>query len=577
MLLATTQLAKTISAHMQAAGEAYRSGVAKGFDGDRLSRHMQDELSDYSKPAWQKGLGFANGVTFDEPAGKLQSALESAKQKFWPFKYVGIGPFTNIGINMTKAGLKLTPLDLVRMAYKGTDHYFQMSGEKYSRKDFVSDAARQLLAMGVSAAMWNAVGGTSPWITGSADSYKEKGKREEQYRTAPPMSIRLGGKWYSYERIEPFATALGTMVNGIDSPRCCQRWATKTPVGRFMQREVDMVRDKTFLKSIGDVIAAVEQPEERWEKFATNFVTSWVPNTIKQPLRAIRGDVGENRALGESSTPHRFGRDLIRGAAPGVDEPAPKVDLWGEDVNRGGGPVPGTDFLARLISPVQAMPTDARYGDRLIAAWNTSHPNEEYHPETPSPTIRVTRQEYQDGRGNVSPVPASHRADRRRHPQRAARTRAAERGESRRRRFEGGEDDVREHPHQRAGRHRRSHGTQGRGRRRRLQARHRAATRRRRASRAVREPKLRGKPDAERCSAFFPSIYIGVFEGDFFRKAGERYVDTTSSQREGREMPGKIITSQILVPLGSAVRRHCYSKRLFLGSEQPGRAESAGR
>ena len=116
----------------------------------------------------------------------------------------------------------------VRMAYKGTDNYFRVKAggdPTYARKDFVTDAARQLLAFGATAAIWNGVGAQSPFITGAAAGQNRKGERDEQYRNAPPMSIRIGDTWHSYARVEPFATALGSMVNhGIGVDQVLTAW-----------------------------------------------------------------------------------------------------------------------------------------------------------------------------------------------------------------------------------------------------------------------------------------------------------------------------------------------------------------
>lgn len=393
LLQATTQFAKTISGTMQAHAEAYRAAKAKGLTAEKMSQYVADQVANLNSPAWQRGLGFANDTTFSGPPSKLGKALTNLKRDVPIFKYIGIGPFVNIGEKMTTTGLKMTPLDLVRMAYKGTDSYFKIkAGEEptYTRKDFVTDAARQLIGFGATAAMWGMVGGSNPIITGSAAGESKKAERDEQYRNAPPMSIRIGQTWHSYNRVEPFATALGTVVNGINSIKEAKAGKDyDAALGDFVSKQVHLVADKTFLKSLGDIVAAIESPERKAESLASSFITSWVPNTIKQPMRALDDSVRENRRLGGAGGVQQFGEKLLRGALPGVDAPAPKVDLWGQDIKKGGSPVAGTDFLYRVLSPSQAMPTDSHRMDRMITAWNTAHPNEEYHPQTPEPAVKV--------------------------------------------------------------------------------------------------------------------------------------------------------------------------------------------
>ena len=118
-----------------------------------------------------------------------------------------------------------------------------------------------------------------------------------------------------------------------------------------MTKQVHLVSDKTFLKSLGDIVSAIESPDRKSEAFATNFITSWVPNTIKQPLRAGDDFVRENRTVGTAGGLQKFGEKVLRGGLPSFDAPAPKVDLWGQEVRKGGSPMgPSTDFLYRSAS-----------------------------------------------------------------------------------------------------------------------------------------------------------------------------------------------------------------------------------
>lgn len=396
ILSATTQFAKSLSGTMQAHAEAYRDAVGLGLDGDQLADHIAQQVGDLSSPVWHRALGYGNELSFSGEPGKLGRALNTLKYQMPVFKYIGIGPFANIGAKMTTAGLKMTPLDLIRMAYKGGDNYFKVRGGEaptYSRKDFVSDAARQLVSFGVGAAIYGGVGGTNPWITGSAASFGDKGKREDQYRNAPPMSVKIGGKWYSYAHVEPIATALGTMVNGIQSIKEARNGKDATDAaGDFLASGVNMVRDKTFLKAMGDLISVVQDPKTKAGEFASNFVSSWIPNTIRQPLRDADPMVRERRTLGPGGGLQAFGRDVVRESIPGVDLPSPKVDLWGRDIEKGPNANPATDFLYRLLSPVGQSPTDTRRMDHMITAWNTAHPTEEYHPQTPDPVVRLPGQ-----------------------------------------------------------------------------------------------------------------------------------------------------------------------------------------
>jgi hypothetical protein len=80
----------------------------------------------------------------------------------------------------------------------------------------------------------------------------------------------------------------------------------------------------------------------------------------------------------------------------GKDVPA-KVNIWGREVKKGTSPVPGTDFLYRLLSPSRS--TDEQEGlpadlDRMLTIWNANHPGAEYWPERPRPYFQHRGERY---------------------------------------------------------------------------------------------------------------------------------------------------------------------------------------
>ena len=236
------------------------------------------------------------------------------------------------------------------------------------------------------------------WITGSTSL--RKGKREMQYRTAPPQSIRIGGKWYSYSRIEPMATSMALIldtINGDGTSMSERTWKTVT----------GLVRDKTFMRGLADVIAWMESGNlYKIDAWSSNFAASYMPNIVRTALRS--GDPYVRQYMVEDPDNHwsDWAKRTMEKALPSpAFAPQPKVDLWGNDVAKTPPTShPVSDFLYRLTVPVNVQEAVTPVNvDRLIMNWNAQNPSEQWYPTLPSATykkdgkkIRMSEQEYHD-------------------------------------------------------------------------------------------------------------------------------------------------------------------------------------
>jgi hypothetical protein len=215
-----------------------------------------------------------------------------------------------------------------------------------------------------------------------------------QRRVAPPLSLKIGGTWYSYARLEPFATAIGTLVDGVNGFKNVQNSgdAAKS-LTSIWKSAVGQVRDKTFLRGFSDLVNAVDNPERGGMRWIESFATSWVPNIAKAIGRETDPSIRESRDWGELDDAF-WNRRLTRlayKALPGlVTPPPPKVDLWGREVGKLPSSAPLSDWLYRVAVPVRQQPAATGFEgdlDRMLLVWNHYHPYSIESPKTPDPTF----------------------------------------------------------------------------------------------------------------------------------------------------------------------------------------------
>ena len=352
-LLALDEFTKSLVGQMEAAAYAYRAGKAHGMQGKELEDYIDTQVADLASPAWEAGLNTALRVSFQTPMSKGAEAASQWLGKT-PFKW--IIPFRRTPVNIFKTGIRKTPLGSASLA----KNWSTLDGD-----DRVRLISEQMIGWAVAGALAAIVIGggddDEPWITGSIPYNSTKpGERLLKQRTVPAQSIRLAGKYYSYARIEPFATMLQGLVDATNAVREYKEGRPAKDAGLdLFSKALEAATDKTFLRGLGDLYDAMQMPEAKLTSYAVNFATSWSPNIIKQLARS-GDDVVREQSLGKGGDYFDRLQDrviyrIVRKAF------SPPNGPWGEESQKAEGLSPATDFLFRL-SPIanQRLPVGTR-------------------------------------------------------------------------------------------------------------------------------------------------------------------------------------------------------------------------
>jgi hypothetical protein len=127
-------------------------------------------------------------------------------------------------------------------------------------------------------------------LTGSYS--RDAGKRNAAIASGiPEYSIKIGDTWYSYARVEPIATVLGTTVDGI---RSTAEYFAKNPKDRKVSElATDLVggftkniASKTFLEGISNLLQAAHDPDRYGGSFINGFAGLVVPSFVAAPARS---------------------------------------------------------------------------------------------------------------------------------------------------------------------------------------------------------------------------------------------------------------------------------------------------
>jgi len=401
-MTAADEFMKSMYSQMEAGAQAHRIAKSEKLTGGAYDARVTD-LMQPGSVAWLRAFDEAKRITFQEDINgndprlihRLDQLAELAK-KGRALPWLGkpltfFLPFIDTPLNIFKQAVNLTPLGgfvalvdasraLKRRVFAGDmskEEAKAAAEEIYDRARFVEDLTNQTIAWMLFYAIGSLAGGGDgedelPFITGTVP-YKStaRGERDNAYAVMPPQTIRIGNVQFSYSRVDPFATALASLVD-LHGSMYRNGGFNSAAASEWLSRFKDQVKDKTFLQGISNLFNAIEDPDRFAERLTENIVTGFVPNLIRQPIREMDGTMRDKNPRADegflTSVAKSVGYSLVPGAAPA------KMDVWGNEIKANRGEITGmgaADTAMRIFDPtnVQVSPQMADI-DRWIFRWN---------------------------------------------------------------------------------------------------------------------------------------------------------------------------------------------------------------
>lgn len=389
---------KTMVARMEVGAQAYRIGKAQGYNGQTLSDFIASEVETIGSQSWERAVGRATNLAFQQKLRSLEEggnlieggavALNKGLGNYKPGKF--FVPFINTIYNIFRTGVRKTPVGSGAMLYKAARQGFysiqngKLNPHPYATSEFVRDSAEQVMAWALLAMMWGVVPGDDDddkkgiLITGSQPFQKGMtGLQDLSQRTGvPPYHIRIGDTLFNYGRIEPIATVLGTTADLVKAGKMARdNQEGSEIVGYLASRILGQITDKTYGRGMSDIAGFIQDPKSM-ANWAATFAATFVPNVLRQPMRAFDPYVRETSIeTSPENLPAGVAQRFMQAAVPLPGVNKPRVDLYGNPVKKEG------SVVSRLLSPAQAAPAPkVQQADRLFSNWNKNNPSDAYAP-----------------------------------------------------------------------------------------------------------------------------------------------------------------------------------------------------
>lgn len=257
--------------------------------------------------------------TFNEALGEKGQAVQNLVRKGhleWAV------PFIRTPANVAKELLRMTPFAPAIGEWRAA---IQEGG--VARDKALAEIAVGTATMGV--VMSYAFDGT---ITGNGDP--DPGKRRSQLAAGwQPYSIKVGDKYYSYQRLQPFGTLIGLaadMANVWD--QMTDEESDKTPK-MLSVAFANAITNQTFLQGITNVVQVLADPQRYGPKFVQQMAGSVVPGIVAQTTQMADPLAREVDSM----------LDAVKSRLPGFRQSLlPKRDIFGE-------PIANTERVAGVL------------------------------------------------------------------------------------------------------------------------------------------------------------------------------------------------------------------------------------
>tara|TARA_Y100000401_G_scaffold4425_1_gene3106 strand:+ start:23009 stop:28054 length:5046 start_codon:yes stop_codon:yes gene_type:complete len=289
---------KPLPEEMKNRDDYVASYFAKNYDPQRKA------LSDYAMD-WAEDSTFTRGLNTDMKElidkGYFKQGDQTIGQDVQDF--VGkhsaarvVAPFIRTPINLVSFPMRRVwlPDPIMQKMVDNPDGWFSKMHLKYKADMLSGDPRRQAMAYGrlrTGGMMYASMTMLAATGTVTGGGPKDPSKRNQWLAAgARPYSVKVGDKYISYARLDPFATVLGLAADYTYMTKEAMRTgeynenAWYTIASSFIFALGDNIASKTYLQGLSDFLSVLTDPSKggAFERWMTRHTKSYVPKAASQ-------------------------------------------------------------------------------------------------------------------------------------------------------------------------------------------------------------------------------------------------------------------------------------------------------
>ena len=314
-LMAGDAFFKTIAMRGEMYKQAFQTGRGRGLDGEKLADYIAEFVADPPAAAMDKMEAVAKYGTLQNDLDKFGKNIKGvAGNAFFRWAI----PFVKTPYNAAKyTFVDRTPLGVLW----GEQARILRGGGKEA------DEAKARIAFGTSLGLSAAYLAYTGEISGGGPV--NKAQREAlRLQGWQPYSIKVGGKWVSYQGIEPLSSILGAWADAAEVLMATSdddEVDTTDIIGAALGATLYNITNKTFLEGFAR-LTSMASDRSKGPRAVEDYLSSIVPRGVDYATRLNDPVIRDAKGIIE-----QFKKQI-----PGLSDTLnPRVDLLGNDIVRG--------------------------------------------------------------------------------------------------------------------------------------------------------------------------------------------------------------------------------------------------
>ncbi len=286
LLSAEDELFKGIARRMELNGIAMRRARNEGLKSKAARDRAADLVLNPDDTMLRGSFEYARYLTFQTPLrhDSFAAGVSRATQGRPIAKL--LLPFVRTPVNLLKFAAERSPAAVLMKSWKAE---IQAGG---ARRDMAM--ARALVGTGMGAAMYEAAMGGHITGGGPAD---DSAKRLLQAGGWQPYSFKIGDRYYSYSRLDPFSTTIGTVADMVEMSSHMTEKQQEKSFTLVAAAIVNNLSSKTWMSGLSSALEAINDPDRYLDGFVSRTAGAIaVPSLVAQIAKSNDPLVREARA-----------------------------------------------------------------------------------------------------------------------------------------------------------------------------------------------------------------------------------------------------------------------------------------
>lgn len=274
MLSSEDAFFKGVNYRMELNAQAYRQATSEGLEGKELAARITEITENPTDSIRMEAMDKAHVNTFTDP-NKFAIGISRATSSLPVSKF--IIPFINTPSNIIKFSFERTPFAPLGRTFK----------EAVEAGGVRRDEALAKVAVGSSLMATMGYFTAQGRITGSPPN--SFAMRNVKNKVLPPNSIRVGDKWYSYRRTDPFGMLVGLAADSYYISQEVDEMSFADFASMATLAASNNVLSKTWMTGVADFMEVMTsstttkgEASRRFTNYFNNIGSSFIPNFFRQ-------------------------------------------------------------------------------------------------------------------------------------------------------------------------------------------------------------------------------------------------------------------------------------------------------